>query len=104
MMARNGVGREITVNSALLARAMLAAQLGMQFGGDRDVYQAAGYDKSISLEQYWGVYRRGDVAKRLVNVFPDDTWRKPPVIYDGKEKWEEGTTNPFLLAWDEIAT
>ena len=104
MMARNGVGREITVNSALLARAMLAAQLGMQFGGDRDVYQAAGYDKSISLEQYWGVYRRGDVAKRLVNVFPDDTWRKPPVIYDGDEKWEEGTSNPFLLAWDEIAT
>ena len=60
-------GKMLTINSALLARAVLAAQLGMQFGGERDVYRAAGYDRNISLEKYLAAYRRG-LGKRLVNL------------------------------------
>jgi hypothetical protein len=94
----------LTANEALLARAMLAATLGMQFGGQRDIYAAAGYDRAISLDQYWATYKRGDIAARLINIFPDETWRKAPILYDGEEKWTEETANPFLLAWDEIAS
>lgn len=97
-------GNQITINSDLLARALLGAQLGMQFGGERDVYQAAGYDRTITSTQYWGVYERGDIGRRLINVFPDETWRKPPIVYDGKERWTEESTNPFLLAWDTLAS
>lgn len=98
----NKEGQMLTINSALLARAVLAAQLGMQFGGERDVYQAAGYDRSISLEKYLAAYRRG-LGKRLVNLWADDTWRVEPVLWDGEERYVAGATNPFLLAWNAVS-
>lgn len=96
-------GRMLTINSALLARAVLAAQLGMQYGTKRDVYEAAGYDKVIPLEKYLAAYRRG-LGKRLVNVWADDTWRLEPIIWDGEERFSAETKNPFLLAWNQVAT
>jgi uncharacterized protein len=106
MTMTNGVkqGQPLTINSALLARAMLAAQMGQQFGGKRDVYEAAGYDRIIQLDNYLATYKRGDLAKRLIEIYPDETWRKEPIIYDGDERYTAETTNPFLLAWDQIAT
>lgn len=101
MMAKDG--QMLTINSALLARAVLAAQLGMQFGGERDVYQAAGYDKVISLEKYLAAYKRS-LGKRLVNIWADDTWRLEPVIWDGEERYTGETTNPFLVAWNQVST
>jgi len=97
-------GKPLTINSALLARAMLAAQMGMQFGGQRDVYAAAGYDRLIQLDNYLATYKRGDIARRLVEIYPDDTWRKEPILYDGEERYTPETRNQFLLAWDQLAS
>ncbi len=65
----------VTYASALVERARLAANLGKQFDGDRDLYQVLGYPQAIAFNDYLGRYRRQDIAKRIVNRPAQDTWR-----------------------------
>ena len=46
----NSTNERILVLSELIGRAKLAASLGKQYGGDRDIYQALGYptDRSVA--------------------------------------------------------
>lgn len=57
-------------------------RLGQQFDGDRDLYDALGYDEDLGLEDYRAKYERGGIAKRLVEIYPKDTWKDPPTVVD----------------------
>lgn len=61
---------------------MLRMMAGVQFGGRRDIYQAAGYipQDAEKFEDYWGLYQRGDVAGRIVDMPAKTTWKTPPEI------------------------
>jgi phage-related protein (TIGR01555 family) len=66
----------------------LASQAGIQYSGKRDIYSTAGYLKpgSEKFEDYWGLYERGEVAGRIVDMPAKTTWRTPPeVVEEGKE-------------------
>ncbi len=76
----------------LLERLRLSQQLGKQFGGKRDVYDALGYERSPSYAQYLGKYMRQDIAGRIVDLPAKDTWRKPPIIHDALSS--TGETQP----------
>lgn len=106
--ARAGAGRtgarrngRVTANSVLGERMALAGSMGMlTFGSKRrDVYAAAGYDKTIRYDQYLNRFLRQDAARPIVTAAVDDTWRKPPSLLDGidTESGIEGT--PFTDAW-----
>lgn len=95
-------GNKLQINTELLGRALMAASLGMQFGGERDVYTAAGYDRVITPASYVETWRRGDIAKRIVNAFPDETWRLAPALCDGEETLLLNPNNAFLTAWQQI--
>lgn len=60
----------------LIGRAQLAAKLGMQYGTDRDVYQALGYptDK-IEYSSYAARYLRQDIARAVIDRPVNATWR-----------------------------
>src|SRR5437870_2036417 len=66
----------------------LASQAGVQYSGKRDIYSTAGYIKpgTERFEDYWGLYERGEVAGRIVDMPAKTTWRTPPeIVEEGKE-------------------
>jgi len=63
----------------------ITRRLGQQYGGERDVYKVLGYpdlDTEAALEQYRARYKRQDIARRVVDAFPRECWKKPPKIVD----------------------
>lgn len=87
-----------TLASSIVSRVKMGQQLGLSYGGARDLYAICGYAKQITFAEYQGRYDRQDIASRIVNAYPDATWRTPPEVYEteGAEdtKWEQ--------AWDKI--
>lgn len=81
--------------SILLERSQLAASLGMQFDGERDLYKVLGYPVDIDFPRYLGRYQRGDIAGRIVTRPAADTWRTPATLSDG----DVVTGTPFLDDW-----
>lgn len=71
-----------TLASAIPGRARIAAALGKTFGGNRDVYEALGYKKDLGVDDYALRYRRGGVAKRVIEAYPKATWGDGVQIFD----------------------
>jgi len=61
--------------SALLSRTQLAARLGYQYSGDRDIYEALGYKKNLIYDDYATQYERQDIAKAIINRPVEATWQ-----------------------------
>jgi hypothetical protein len=81
---------ELATNENVGNRMRLAAQLaGMQFGGARDLYTVLGYSSNLTSEQMYNMYRRGDIAKPVVNAYPDACFRADPEVYDDENTEKE---------------
>lgn len=63
--------------------------LGQQYGGDRDIYEVLGYSEEITASQYRAKYRRQDIAKRIVELPAQDTWRVDPDLEDDVDTEQE---------------
>lgn len=61
--------------SAIVERFILARSMGMTHAGKRDVYGVLGYDETVTAAQYRDRYRRGGIAKRVVDAYPNAVWR-----------------------------
>ena len=94
------VNEVIALASAMVERARLAANLGKQFDGDRDLYEALGYPQTISFDDYLGRYKRQDIAKRIVDRPAKDTWRSQAKLMEG----DQDKDTPFLAAWKTLVT
>jgi hypothetical protein len=90
-------------NASLVSRAMLASRLGQQFNGDRNLYDSFGYERNPNYDIYRTFFDRMGLATRCVEIFPDDTWRKPPILVDGKERSDTPKDSAFLKGWQELA-
>lgn len=97
-MANDAMG-----GSMLGARAALAAMLGVLFNGKRDVYEAAGYAKQLTYLDYHGVYRRQDIARRIVSAAPAETWRLDPAVLDGNDEADAADDTEFAASVQELA-
>lgn len=64
-----------TLTSMVVARANLAARLGQQYGGERDIYQALGYKLKLDWSDYWTQYSRQDIAKAIIDRPVKATWQ-----------------------------
>jgi hypothetical protein len=86
------------LSSVITSRANLAQKLGQSYGSDRDLYTALGYPANITFDRYKGRYTRQDVAKRVVNAYPDATWSGTPVLQE--DKGDDDT--PLEKEWREL--
>jgi 2'-5' RNA ligase len=77
-------GLLLQMNNTLVRRAEIAAGLGKQFGGDRDLYEAFGYPKNPQYEDYLNIYERDGLGTRIVDAVSDETWRERPVLVEGE--------------------
>lgn len=72
-------------------RKQLAGLAGQHFGTERDLYTILGYPRVLSPQEYVDVYERQDIAGRIVDAYPDATWRHAPEI-----RGDESFINAFL--------
>lgn len=79
--------------SSLTRRSQLAKLAGQHFQGTRDLYETFGYPRHLTAEDYASIYLRQDLAARIVDAFPDATWREVPEIQ---------ADDAFKKAWAEI--
>jgi uncharacterized protein len=89
--------------SLLASRSALAGQAGLQFGGKRDLYAAFGYLSNPQFSDYLAMYEHQGMATRIVEAFPAETWRRPPVLTDGDASSDNPSeVTPFLAAWNAL--
>jgi hypothetical protein len=86
------------LESVLSSRRELAYQHGLAFGGKRDYVEVLGYKPVITPQDYYGRFKRQSIARRAVTIFPKETWRIPPKI------WEDETEadTPFEKSIKEM--
>lgn len=102
-VSRRGGGKlDATALNNLLGRSRFMQRLaGIQYGGNRDIYKVAGYpaQDKITFGHFWGLFTRGDVAGRIVDMPAKTTWRTPPEVSEADKP--DGT--PFTKAFTELA-
>lgn len=72
--------------TSVIARDRLAALLGQQFGGERDLYKTLGYIVNPTWSDYWLRYQRQDMARRVVVEPVNSTWRHHPVVAESENE------------------
>lgn len=95
--------------SALVSNAMssLRALLGSRglnksgfssWDGRRDIESACGYIKNLDFNDYYDIWSRVDVAKRVVEAYPEYTWTQAPEVYEAES---ETVRTPFERDWEQ---
>lgn len=83
----------------ILDRLQFMRQAGMSFEGDRDLYDALGYDRTLTIEAIRERYARGGIAARVVDALPKATWRGGlELVEDDDPK----TDTEFEKAWKAL--
>lgn len=72
--------RVLNLMGELISRTEMAATMGYQYKGRRDVYQTLGYKKVIRYEDYYAKYKRQDIASRIIDAPVEFSWRRLPDI------------------------
>ena len=75
----------IQVLSELTNRALFASKLGVQFGGLRNIYTALGYKTDLKFEDFFGRYRRQEIAKAIIDRPVKVTWQGPLYLIESNE-------------------
>ena len=92
------VSEALTVMTAAMHRMHL--RQGLMFDGARDMYAVLGYPHELTYQDYYGKYKRGGIAKPVIDAFVDDTWQAPPTLRE-VGKADERTPSPFETIWEE---
>jgi len=84
----NAMAQIRAMTSHVVSRAILGQRLGQSYAGDRDLYNIVGYPLEIEYDRYNGRYRRQDIAKRIINAYPEATWRGKPEVFETEKATE----------------
>jgi hypothetical protein len=88
-----------------LSRTLSALRMaGKQYDGDRDVYQALGYEptNSLTYESYRSRYKRQDIAKAVIDRPVDATWRGGVSLIEPQKNKKNAEKTEFEKAWDDL--
>lgn len=88
------------LRSVLAERIGLGRGAGMTFGNTRNVRNSLGYKEILGPADYWDRYERDGVAARVVEAFPEGTWRGAGEVY---EVDDPKTETDFEKAWRGFA-
>lgn len=91
-------GGRIQVLSELTNRVLLAAKLGLQYNGVRDIYKALGYSKTLNFSDYFTRYTRQEVAKAIIDRPVKSTWSGPLELIEA----DKADDTEFEQAWKDL--
>jgi hypothetical protein len=101
-LERFRLAQRVARSSAVQQRMDLGRLAGKEFSGDRDMWKTLGYPETVEIrfEKFYGQYRRGGVAGKIIDAPAQTTWRRGveiveldeqnnPVQPDGLTPWEQ---------------
>ena len=86
-----------SIHSIISSRFDLLSKLGQSYKGKRDLYRDLGYCLVPSFADYYGKYKRQDIAAAIIDAYPDACWMFPPEISEDDEK-----ETSFEIAWKSL--
>lgn len=78
--------------SNMVGRKQFANRAGLQFGGDRDLWEALGYQGKFTYRDYRSWYDRGGIAKPIINKPAETSWSERPEIVDDADVGDDDQT------------
>lgn len=89
-----------TLSQGMLSeRSGILSKLGSTFAGNRLLYTECGYPLTLEFNDYDARYERQDIAKRIINAYPEATWGNNPSIFETDDDEE----TEFEKAWKQLA-
>jgi len=83
------------VRNALTMRQQWIQKL---FDPRRDIDVECGHPQEILAVEYVRLFQRGDIAYRVVSLFPDESWATSPFVYEVEDEQE----TEFEKAWQAL--
>lgn len=90
--------QQINALETSLHRFVMSHYMGLTYDGNRDLFKTLGYKNTLTYDNYRHMYKRGDVAKVIIEKIPKKCWSYPPIITDSKEI----NKSPFQIALDTL--
>jgi hypothetical protein len=91
----NSKNKMVQIYSELVNRVNLFKKLGSQYAGNRDIYQALGYQDKLTFTDYKRRYLRQDIAKAVIDRPVRAAWRGSMTI-------ESKENDNLLAAWEDL--
>lgn len=83
--------------------------MGLTHNGERDNWKIFGYPNKVGIKEFRDKYRRGDIATRIVDSYPNACWSNIPLIVEDKQEqditpWEKDVNTLFteLDFWQHV--
>lgn len=96
-MSPEAVVKRLQVLSETVSRASVAAYLGKSYGDKRKLYEALGYKVTPTFMDFYGRYRRGDIARAIIDKPVKASWRKRCELVESTDN-----ETPFEKAWAQL--
>lgn len=77
--------RVLSLASSLLSRSNFASRHGVTFDGVRDYYESLGYKRDLRFKDYYDRYKRGGIAGRIIDIFPEAIWKEGIEIIESED-------------------
>ncbi len=97
-----GLSGKITELSGLIQRANLAHLAGVQFQGDRKLYEIFGYKRNPTPDDFLAKYMRQDLVTRIIDAPAAAIWANPPVIEAEAQNTEWQALNRKVKLWNGL--
>lgn len=94
-----------TTRSGIFNRLNATISGGYDFGDTmHNIYLDCGYPAQLTFFNYWNMYRRGGIAKNVVELIPDTCWSSAPTIESEDKTFERdvGTLVDNLKMWQRL--
>ena len=97
------LSKRIQALTELTARMSLAADMGYQYGGARDVYQALGYPSTeITFAEYLTRYSRQDMAKAIIDRPVKAAWAGDVMVSEAGDEKETQLEKAYKELYDQL--
>ena len=103
MADKNVISMFRAATSIMRNRADLANRMGLTFEGQRDLYKYLGYKRTLEYTDFYARYKRGGIASRIVDAYPQATWRQQPILLDPEAQLHD-ERGEFVKSFDVMAT
>lgn len=95
-----GIRKLVQQQEQLVSNALLMRQqwLTKMLDPRRDIEAECGHPEVVTVGDCSFLYRRGDIAGRIVRVWPEETWQQPPEVFETEKEQETA----FEQSWKEL--
>lgn len=88
---------EMVLNGAITRSSLMGTSAALE--REQQIDNAAGYPQAVNVDDYWRMWKRLGIARRIIRAYPRACWQKHPLVYE-VENTE--ITTVFETVFDEL--